>query len=170
MSNGGFIKFMRSDNARELLKRPKAFCLLALIAQRAKRSDELSIHDLGIGEALIGDRGSVGLSQQEYRSAKAFLEKLQLATFRATNRGTVARLTDKTIFDINLAPDNRQVNHQETNRQHTKHKQGTTKKNEKKEELSKNDNKNKEYINFKRNFIKKTTMPQPDYEDLLRYR
>ena len=170
MSNGGFIKFMRSDNARELLKRPKAFCLLALIAQRAKRSDDLSIHGLGTGEALIGDRGAVGLSPQEYRTAKAFLQKLGLATFRSTNRGTVARLTDDTIFDINLSPHNKQVNHQATTGEQAKHKQQTTNKKGKKGEDSKNANKIEEYSNFKRNFIKKTTMPQPSYEDLLRYR
>ena len=170
MTNGGFIKFMRSDNARELLKRPKCFALLAQIAQRARRSGELNIHDLGTGEALVGDRDSIGLTQQEYRTAKKFLEKHGLAAFRVTNRGTIARLKDQTIFDINLTQDNQPANRRATSWQQPANEQVTTNKNEKKKKKDKNEKKLKEYRNFKKNFVVKKTIPQPTYEEVLAYR
>jgi hypothetical protein len=163
----GFIKLRRSENSRELLKRPKSFALLALIALRARRSDELNIHGLGIGEALLGDREAVGLTQQEYRSAKNLLEKLGLATFRGTNRGTIAKLMDCTIFDINLTDDNEQVHKQATNRQPPPNERATTNKNDKNLKNIKNEKKYKEYENFKKKFIQNATMPSPTYEDLV---
>ena len=75
MYNNGFIKFMRTDNAKAIMKKPMCFTLLALIAQRAKRSGEISIHGLDNGEALIGDHQSIGMTQQQYRTAKKLLEK-----------------------------------------------------------------------------------------------
>ena len=166
----GFIKLMRSGNARELLKRPKSFALLTLIALRARRSDELNVQGLGIGEALIGDHSSVGLTQQEYRSAKNLLEKLGLATFRGTNRGTMAKLIDYTIFDINAAQDHQPFNNRETNRHPPSNEQATTNKNGQKDKKLKNKKKFKEYECFKNNFVKKSTMPSPTYEELLSIR
>ena len=119
MNNGSFIKFMRSTNARELMKCPKSFILLAQIAQRARRNGELNIQNLRSGEALIGDYKSIGLTEQEYRTAKKNLEKLRIATFRGTTKGTVACLTDNTIFDINVEKSNVQANRQTTSKQRT---------------------------------------------------
>jgi hypothetical protein len=166
----GFIKLSRSENTRELLKRPKSFALLALIALRARRSGDLNVHELGIGEALVGDCEAIGLTQQEYRTAKNFLERLGLATFRGTNRGTVAKLIDCTIFDINLLPDNELFNRQATNRYPPGNKRATTNKNEQKDKKYKNDKKLEKYEMFKNKFLTKAAMPQPTYEDTLLYR
>ncbi len=166
----GFIKLRRTENARELLKRPKSFALLALIALRARRSDELNIHGLGIGEALLGDREAIGLTQQEYRTAKGFLERLGLATFRGTNRGTVAKLIDCTIFDINLTSDNEPVRKQATFRHHSGNERKTTNKNDRNIKNEKNDKKLEEYAKFKNKFLKKTQMPQPTYEEVKAFR
>lgn len=97
----GFIKLMRSRATRELLQDGSAFLLLTLIAWRAKRTNDFSVHGLTIGQALIGDHQACGLTARQYRSAKARLQRYGLAAFRTTNRGTVATLLDTAVYDIN---------------------------------------------------------------------
>jgi hypothetical protein len=95
-----FIKFQLSKNSQEILKRPKAFTLLAQIALKAKRTNSLSVDYLKFGEALITDPQQCGLTQQEYRTAKKQLNKMGLVTFKTTNRGTIAKLLNTCVFDI----------------------------------------------------------------------
>lgn len=122
-----FFKAIRnSKNAEELIKRrPTAFALLYLIASRAKRSNDSNFLDLEIGEALIGDFKSYGVrSRQVYRSDLELLKSHQFLTIRTTNRGTIAKLIDTSIFDIN--PDTNQpspqpsINHQATTNKNDK--------------------------------------------------
>jgi len=40
------------------------------------------------------------MSEQQYRTAKAQLEKWGFATFKATNKGTIGQLTDTRLFAI----------------------------------------------------------------------
>lgn len=96
-----YVQLMRLPATFELLQDPNAFTLLAQIALRAKRTDDLSIHGVEISEALIGDYRSAGMTEKEYRGAKKRLERLGLASFRGTNRGTIAKLLSPEIFDIN---------------------------------------------------------------------
>ena len=112
----------------------------------------------------------MGLTQQEYRTAKNLLEKLGLVTFRGTNRGTIAKLIDYTIFDINAAIDNEPQNNLATNRHPPSNDQVTTNKKGQKEKNYKNDKNIKRYESFKKGYLKKTTMPEPSYEDLLSVR
>jgi len=98
----GFIKFNRSAETQELFKDHYAFCLLAIIAYRAKRGDEFSCKGLAKGESLIGDYRSYGMSEKQYRNAKKRLTKYGLAAFKGTNKGTVAMLANYAIFDPNL--------------------------------------------------------------------
>lgn len=109
----GFVRFLITKNSLEILKRPKAFSLLAQIALKAKRNTLLSVLGLKYGEALITDPQLCGLTQQEYRTAKKQLAEFNLVSFRATNRGTVAKLMNSSIFE--LVPD--WANKQATNRQ-----------------------------------------------------
>ena len=98
----GFIKLYRSNQVLNLLeKRPSAFTLLTLIALRARRTNEVYFDELQIGEAYIGDYKSYKVSMQIYRTDKKFLEKYDLATFKTTTKGTIARLIKPVIFDIN---------------------------------------------------------------------
>jgi hypothetical protein len=97
----GFIKLNRSPETLELLNDPNAFVLLTVIALRARRTDEFNIHNLQIGQALIGDHRKYGLSEQQYRSAVKRLRKWGLAAFKPTSRGTIATLIDSRIYDIN---------------------------------------------------------------------
>jgi hypothetical protein len=121
----GFIKLLRSEAARELLRDGKAFLLLTAIASRAKRTGDLNIHGLEIGQALIGDHASYGLTKQEYRSAKARLKRYGLAEFKATPRGTIATLLDQRVYDINAVTEQHAANTRPAHRQHTPNTQPT---------------------------------------------
>lgn len=135
---GGFIKLMRSEATRELLKDPKAFNLLTTIALRAKRRHDFNIHDLRPGQALIGDHASCGLSEQEYRRAKIRLQRYGLARFEGTSKGTIATLCNTVIYDINVTTSEQAENERGTDGERTGNDQGTTIKKEKKVKKEKN--------------------------------
>lgn len=90
-----FIKLVRDNNIEELLKYPYAYTLLTLIALRAKRANDIGFNNLEIGECYIGDCKTIGASQRQYRTAKQRLSTCGLATFKGTNKGTIAKLTNK---------------------------------------------------------------------------
>lgn len=115
-----------------LRRRPTAFLLLFLIAQRARRTIDSNFDNLQIGEAKIGDYESYGATEQIYRSDKIFLEKFNFATFRGTDKGTIAKLIDTSIFDINVDQPNDLINEQLTDSQRATNEQLTTNKNIKK--------------------------------------
>jgi len=101
----GFIKFNRNSSKYfELIAdRPTAFLLLSLIANRARRTNEKDLMvELEIGEALIGDFCSYGATESIYRTDKEYLLKHGfILTTRADRRGTIVRLVDSDIFNIN---------------------------------------------------------------------
>jgi hypothetical protein len=98
----GFIKLSRSNEVTELMHYPIACTLLMQIGLRAKRTaGQFNPHNLQIGEALVGDHQSIGASEQNYRTAKAQLGKWGFASFRPTPKGTIARLLNTRVFDIN---------------------------------------------------------------------
>lgn len=113
MTDKGFIKFNRGDNSKELLKSRNSFVLLALIACRTKRTDDLSIEGLEVGEALIGDFKACGLTRQEHRTALNNLKKWEFITTKITNKGTIVKLIDARVFNINKEL----INHQATIKQ-----------------------------------------------------
>lgn len=129
-----FLKIIRhSKNADKMLtRRPTAFLLLFLIAQRARRTNDSNFDDLEIGEALIGDYENYGQTEQIYRSDKKFLEKYKFITTRSTTKGTIAKIIDTSIFDINAESTNEQTNDQLTINQRSTNDQLTTNKNIKK--------------------------------------
>lgn len=101
----GFIKFNRNSSKyfRMLEERPTAFLLLSLIANRARRTNEKDLMiDLEIGEALIGDFFAYGVTRAVYRTDKEYLIKNGfILTTKADRRGTIVKLIDSDIFDIN---------------------------------------------------------------------
>lgn len=141
-----FIKMSRSQEVEDLLRNPNCFVVLAQIAYRAKRTDAITFNDLTIGEALVGDYGNIGLSQQEYRTAKNKLTKWNLASFRSTNKGTIAKLLDTRIFDINAE----KINTQTTTEQQASNNPTTTNKNDK----------NERSVCKKTSFFKKPTLEE----------
>lgn len=96
----GFIKLNRIRELEELFKHPHEWTLLSIIAYRLKRTEN-KYDNLEIGEAQIGDIKNMGMTQRAYRTAKQNLEKWKLATFKTTNKGTIAKLYDTRVYDIN---------------------------------------------------------------------
>lgn len=135
----GFYKARRSRAAEELLKDPKAYVLLSLIALRAWRTNEISVHGLQIGEALIGDHKSCGLTEKEYRCAKDRLKRGGFATFRGTNKGTIAKLINSSVFDINPEEEGEQKGEPRANQGRTRGEQGATNKKDKIDKSEKKD-------------------------------
>ena len=135
-----YFKSYRSDVAKELLAANKnAFLLLWHIACRAKRTNSFCRYNLAIGEAPLGDTGAMGLTEGEYRYAKKFLSKHGFATFRATNKGTIATLINFDVFDPNLEDSNGQHNTPATNQRRTNNEPTTTNKNNKNDKNENND-------------------------------
>ena len=98
----GYVEATRSDDALELVQaNPLAFALAYIIARRAVWREGFNRHNLKFGEAFLGDYKTCGMSERNYRTAKAQLAKWNFATFKPTNKGTIARLTDTRLFKIN---------------------------------------------------------------------
>jgi hypothetical protein len=114
MSNG-FIKYNRSDSAKNLESRPNENHLLSVIARRVSRNGN-PVKGVEIGEALIGDFENLGLKRQPYRTAIANLKKWGYITTRATNKTTYARLCNTDIYDCNIFSTNQQTNQPLTNK------------------------------------------------------
>lgn len=117
---------------------PSAFLLLMQIAMRAQRTKAFNRYDLDVGEALLGDYKSLKMTEGQYRAAKKFLKKHSFATFRATNRGTIAKLINTEVFDPNLDNEDELNNDQIPSKQRTANDPTTTTNNVKKENNSKN--------------------------------
>jgi len=97
-----FVKFLEDSPEFEALivARPTAFALLGLIAYRARKAG-LKIDDgIGVGEAYIGDFKSYGVTERVYRTDKQYLEKYKITTFKATSKGTIAKIVNPCVFDI----------------------------------------------------------------------
>jgi hypothetical protein len=127
----GFVKLRRGEATWELLEDRNAFVLLTVIALRARRADGFNRHSLHAGQALIGDYKAYGLSEREYRSAKDRLERYGLARFKPTNRGTIATLSDRKIYDINETRARQTDDDLATDKRRADDEQATTNKNEK---------------------------------------
>jgi hypothetical protein len=113
-----------------------AFVLLYVIHTRVQRTSAFNRFGLKPGQAVLGDFKKCGMSEQNYRTAKAFLQKSGFATFKPTPYGTIATLTGTRVFDSNIEAANGQVNSQPTDGSRTGHGRVTTTNNEKNEEES----------------------------------
>lgn len=138
-----WFKAMRSADALELIRaNPNAFILAYVIAYRARYRGGFNADGLEQGEAMLGDFESCGMSEREYRTAKAQLAKWRFATFKTTNKGTLGRLIDTRLFDpLNISTD-RQNDNQPTGQRQASDGQPTTNKKVKKEENEKEGGKN----------------------------
>ena len=138
-----WLKCHRSREFDELLRlRPNAFLVLALIASRCWRGGKGNPYNLSIGEALVGDYTSCGLTRAKYRTALKHLEDMNYITTKTINKGTIAKLEDTTIFDPNFVLSEDSTPIKTTNQGYEKNQQTTT--NKKFNKLKKT-NKFKEY-------------------------
>lgn len=143
-----FIKLMRDSEILDSMfeaKKFNEFILLTFIARRARRThDEVS--GLAVGECYIGDYEAYGLTRQKYRTALNNLKSWKIITIKATNKGTIARLVDSRVYDINAITDNHPDNHSPTNKQPTANQQATTNKECKEVKNEKNTTPKGEYV------------------------
>jgi hypothetical protein len=122
-----WFKAMRSPEAVELIKlNPNAFVLAFIIAYRARWDNAFNCHNLKAGEAFIGDYKNMGLTRGQYRIALDQLTKFNFAATHPTNKGTIARLLDARLFDVEKSLYNQQNSHQATNKQPTSNQQTAT--------------------------------------------
>ena len=110
----GFIKYNRSESAKNLEPRPNENHLLNVIASRVSRNGN-PVKGVQKGEALIGDYGKIGLKRQPYRTAIANLRKWGYITIRVTTLGTYASLSSTDVYDCNVNGANQPTNQQPTN-------------------------------------------------------
>ena len=132
--NRGFVALHRGEVVDSLQEQyPEAFLLLCQIARRA-RVEACPILGLEKGEALIGDWKKAGLkSERRYRTAKKRLETCRISTFRATAKGTIAKLVDTSVFSNSLPSSDEQSDRRVTGNRRTGDGQATTKNNDNKE-------------------------------------
>lgn len=146
MSKPRYIKLIDSEKTEWLIDNfPNAFLLLTIIARRARRTQG-HIDGLQIGDALIGDHKSAGLTRQQYRTAlqkliefglveiiyngKKFLKR-EKSTIKTTIKGMLVNLKDSSVYDINHETINHHINQRATNEQPTSnHEQERTNKEE----------------------------------------
>jgi len=127
MNNRSYVKLWRDEAVFEIIAaNPLAWALATVIALRARWSQAFNVHGLMPGEAFLGDFKRCGMTEQQYRTAKAQLEKWRFASFRPTNKGTVAKLTDTRLFSILPDSDNGQGNGRPTDGQRTANGRVTT--------------------------------------------
>jgi len=96
----GFIKYMRSDEAINLHSNKNANHLLNVIAFRASRNGN-PVLGVKPGEAFIGDYIKMELTHKEYRTATSNLVKWGYITITTTNKGTIAKLCNSDVYNIN---------------------------------------------------------------------
>lgn len=132
-----YVKAVRSDQASFLDHHPNANHLLNVIARRSRRT-KCNLNMLEIGECFISFR-SVGMTEQQYRTAKKQLQKWGLVGFkkgrRVTDKGTVALLLNSDVYDINTQEGNGRVTEEQrkgngrvtTNKECKKEKNGISK-------------------------------------------
>jgi hypothetical protein len=134
----GFVKLMRTEKAGALMRNPNAFTLASVIAYRAQRTDAFNIYGLAVGEALLGDHAKYGLTQSQYRTAKKKLKNWGIAAFKSTNKGTIAKLLDDEVYDINRERNDEPVDNpddkQMTSQSQADDEQSATTKNERRKE------------------------------------
>jgi len=100
-----FVKLVRGPESRDLLvKYPKEFLLLSLIALRSRWSPTDLPLRLEPGEAMVGkgDFEKWGFSAKQYRTALERLKKWHFVDTRRAPCGTIAKLINSGIYDLNL--------------------------------------------------------------------
>lgn len=148
MSTPYFIKFV--DHSPEFYalieKRPTAFCLLAIIADRARKAPLGIDDDLAVGEAFTGasDAMRYKATRQIYRTDLEYLSKTgQISIIKSTNKGTIVKLVNSSVFNISrekFSPANQPAEQPSTNQQLTTKQEDRRKKETSTAEISDNEN------------------------------
>lgn len=95
MSTLSFFKGIRSKKAFEISDNLPVLGILNKLALFTSRTGNEE------NKWVKVDYRKMGLTEQQFRSAKTYILNNELATSRATNKGTWFKLTSKSLFDIN---------------------------------------------------------------------
>jgi hypothetical protein len=128
ITSASWFKAFRTPDALQLIEaNPDPFILLYVIAHRARwKTDGFNPRALELGEAEVGDYERYGMTERRYRTAKKCLEKWKIATFKGTNKGTLARLVNTTFFSVSNFADDEQNDRQATDSRRASDGQATT--------------------------------------------
>lgn len=124
-----FLKLVRGPVVEQLVRHPKAFALLTLAALRARRTGEIRLDDIKVGEAMMGDYESCGNTRQEFRTNLERLKEWGFIATRSTNRGTVVKINNTEVYDTNSVVVNQPINQPATSQQPASNQLATTNKN-----------------------------------------
>ena len=94
------VEIIDNRETENLSKDKNAFLLLIQIGLRTASEDIFDIPPVRIGWAFLKGFESVGLTAQEYRTAKKNLEKWGIAEFEKSNKGTYARIITNKFIKI----------------------------------------------------------------------
>ncbi|MFC1497119.1 hypothetical protein ACFLS1_01420 [Verrucomicrobiota bacterium] len=120
-----WAKLMLGAHLGELLAQGHdVLVLLLTIALRARRASGRSPEGIAQGWAKLGDYENYGLTEQRYRRAKEKAKNMELATFKATSKGTLGKLMNKRVLDISGLMGNEYYIEQATDRQRADNVQG----------------------------------------------
>jgi hypothetical protein len=107
----GWFTASRGEEPLEVIAaNPLAYVLAAVISHRARWKPNFTRFPIALGEAFLGDYWNYGMTEQEYRTSKEQLQQWGFATFKATNKGTIGKLTDTRLFSVFPAHVNGQLN------------------------------------------------------------
>src|SRR3989339_1465630 len=105
-----FRKLMDTPECDILFERyPFAFVLMTIIAKKAMHDNKTALMGLSKNQAFITDYKKFGLTESKYRKAKKQLAEFGLASFKSTNKGTIATILDTRIYDVKTEPDDEQI-------------------------------------------------------------
>ena len=137
-----FVKFNKdTEQTRALQDRPTENHVLNCIVRFARRLPD-PVHSLEPGECWLPNHANMGLTRQSLRTAISNLQKWQYITRRSTNKGTIVRLANSGVYDLNIpesTSDQPSTNQQTTNDQPATNQPATTDKECKKEKNGKNE-------------------------------
>lgn len=122
----GYFIANRHPDADDLLEHyPPAILMAYTIGKRARYREGVGSNGLEQGECYIGDHKKMGLTPRQYRTCIEKLSKAGFATFRTTNKCTIAKLLDTRLFAITKPDADEQNDKQPTNNRQATDKQPT---------------------------------------------
>jgi hypothetical protein len=126
MSGGGFLMQKKGPHLNAVIQRPVTLSMVTLAATRTWRGPGISPDGCAPGEAFIGDTATIGATRGQYRAALKWLTNRRYATTKATNNGTIIRLLDSILYELNVDGDNHHNNHQRKSEQPSNNHRTTT--------------------------------------------
>ncbi len=115
MNAPNFVMLMQSERAKSLLDEyPVAFLLLTIIAYRANDKGEAFI---GREEFKSKRYKGRGISPQQVKTSLNYLATHSYLTSTSTNKGTIVKILDSTVYNVSKKPINQLISQLSTSYQ-----------------------------------------------------